>query len=250
MAIEERSLAWRIGQSWYVLLTLPLGLTSWMAFLYLGIRAKSVRWLLWAGFYLAAMIVLFTEPEVPGPDGEPTLPEWASLAYVGMWFMSIGHALWVRRAFLRILDARDGGTPEYVAREADDDAAAQYNPRAAAEPAADFDLFTQPSPEPVVAGPPPLPSTPPPLPQTDPAMPPPLPQTDRTMPPPLPQTAPAPTSATPPPLPPSVGAPRSNTPPPFSGPAPFGGVRDADEDRPQPPAPPPPPRRPDRDQDR
>jgi len=44
------------GKAW-LLLTLPVGLTTWAAFLYIGIRARRRRWLAWAGVYLAGVVV-------------------------------------------------------------------------------------------------------------------------------------------------------------------------------------------------
>jgi DNA uptake protein ComE-like DNA-binding protein len=42
------------GKAW-LLLTLPLGFTTWAAFLYIGIRARRARWLVWAGVYAATL---------------------------------------------------------------------------------------------------------------------------------------------------------------------------------------------------
>lgn len=47
----------------WLLLTIPLGLTTWAAFLYIGIRAARKRWLAWAALYalgLVAFLVLST----------------------------------------------------------------------------------------------------------------------------------------------------------------------------------------------
>lgn len=41
----------------WLLLCLPVGLTTWAAFLYMGMRARRRRWLAWAGVYLAAVAV-------------------------------------------------------------------------------------------------------------------------------------------------------------------------------------------------
>src|SRR5215475_5493974 len=46
------------GKGW-LLLTLPFGLTTWAAFLYIGIRAKRVSWIVWAAVYLALMVGSF-----------------------------------------------------------------------------------------------------------------------------------------------------------------------------------------------
>src|SRR5215207_9381805 len=40
MSYQERGFFWRVGHSWYILLTLPLGVTSFLAFGYIGIRAR------------------------------------------------------------------------------------------------------------------------------------------------------------------------------------------------------------------
>jgi DNA uptake protein ComE-like DNA-binding protein len=48
------------GKTW-LLLTIPIGLTTWAAFLYVGIRARRPGWIAWAGVYaggLAAWFVL------------------------------------------------------------------------------------------------------------------------------------------------------------------------------------------------
>lgn len=42
------------GKAW-LLLTLPLGLTTFAAFGYIGVRARRRRWLAWAGFYAATL---------------------------------------------------------------------------------------------------------------------------------------------------------------------------------------------------
>ena len=42
------------GKAW-LLLCLPVGLTTFAAFLYIGIRARRRRWLVWAGVYAATL---------------------------------------------------------------------------------------------------------------------------------------------------------------------------------------------------
>ena len=39
----------------WLLLTLPLGITTFAAFVYIGVRARRRRWLAWAGVYLATL---------------------------------------------------------------------------------------------------------------------------------------------------------------------------------------------------
>jgi hypothetical protein len=112
MAIGQRSAVWRVSQSWYVLLTLPLGFTSWLAFLYLGIRAGRPRWFLWAGFYFGAMIFILAQGESVGANGESNVAVWAVFAWLGLWAMSVMHAFRALPAFLAVLERRGGGTAQ------------------------------------------------------------------------------------------------------------------------------------------
>jgi hypothetical protein len=248
MAIENRSLAWRMAQSWYVLLTLPFGVLSGFAFLYLAIRARRGKWLLWSAVYFGALIWLLSRPQVTGADGQETITNAVTGGLLVMWLVSLIHALVARREFLTILDQREGGTAEAAYAAAPE---AEYAP----DPQGDFAIFMQTgrpaiSPPPrAVSAPPPveLADTPPPLPReaAAPVAPPPLPP-EAAAPPPLPPRAAAPAEPQAPPPPPGPGVP-----PPFSGPAPFGGRKpfEEDADRPAPPAPPSPPRRPGREVD-
>lgn len=240
MAIEDRSPAWRWGQSWYVLLTLPFGTTSGFAFLYLAIRARRGKWLLWSAVYFGALIYLLSRPQVTGANGEQTIENWVAVGLLILWLVSMVHAFAARREFLTILDQRQGGAPAYAPPPADPYAALR-EPAAASDPQGDFAIFAQPQrPAPPAPPQPPVTAAPPPLPPQAAAP---------VAPPPLPPQAAAPA---PPPLPPQTTPPAPQTiPPPFSGPEPFGGRKpfEEDADRPAPPAPPQPPRRPGRQVD-
>jgi hypothetical protein len=43
----------RLRSKAWLLLTIPLGLTTWAAFVYIGIRARRVQWLAFAALYAA-----------------------------------------------------------------------------------------------------------------------------------------------------------------------------------------------------
>jgi hypothetical protein len=45
----------RVVRKAWLLLTVPFGLTTWAAFLYIGIRARRARWIAWAGAYASAL---------------------------------------------------------------------------------------------------------------------------------------------------------------------------------------------------
>lgn len=192
--LEQRDRSWKLRQSWYILLTLPAGVTSWIAFLYIGIRAKHTSWIVWGIFYLGSMIAMLMQPRVINAAGQEAIPLWAGYRLILLWLFSIGHAFWVRRDYLERLDLRMGGTPapdtEFVPFDTKQQAAPQPAarprrvdaPLAAAPPAP----FTPPQPPPASAAdpvspsaaapppPPPPPFTaPPPAPKDDPPPPPP-----------------------------------------------------------------------------
>ncbi len=56
----------------WLLLTLPLGLTTFAAFGYIGIRARRRRWLAWAGVYLATLAgwLMLSAPEHPSDTAQ------------------------------------------------------------------------------------------------------------------------------------------------------------------------------------
>jgi hypothetical protein len=72
------------GKAW-LLLTIPLGFTTWAAFLYIGIRARRTQWLVWAAVYaaaLAAYIVLDT-PAHPSSAAQGIATSLALLTWIG-----------------------------------------------------------------------------------------------------------------------------------------------------------------------
>jgi DNA uptake protein ComE-like DNA-binding protein len=72
------------GKGW-LLLTLPFGLTTWAAFLYIGIRAKRVSWMLWAAVYLALIFASFAldAPAHPSNSAEGIAAGLVVLAWIG-----------------------------------------------------------------------------------------------------------------------------------------------------------------------
>jgi len=81
----------RFGGKAWLLLCLPVGLTTWAAFLYIGIRARRRQWLAWAGMYLAAVAVwlVLDSPDHPGSAAQGIA---AALA-LGAWIGGGVHAL-------------------------------------------------------------------------------------------------------------------------------------------------------------
>jgi serine/threonine protein kinase len=95
--LAARSWPWKIAQSWWVVVPfLSLSLLSWAAFIYIGIRGRRIRWLLWALVYFVAVVIVFAFTDT-------TLSGWVILL---TWLGSSGHAPVVARAFLRRLALR------------------------------------------------------------------------------------------------------------------------------------------------
>lgn len=108
------------GKAW-LLLCLPIGLTTFAAFLYIGIRARRRRWLAWAGVYaatLAGWVVLDT----PANPGNAAKSVGAVLALV-TWVGGGVHALVVSNEAVRRIhgseDPRIEAAQERIQRRAE-----------------------------------------------------------------------------------------------------------------------------------
>lgn len=106
MSLTRKGTGWELLQSWYILLTLPFGFTSFLAFLYAFLRVKKASYLAASAIYLAAVVALFYFVD-RYPDQE-SRPEWFSglmAGFFGLWILSVLHALWIRKDFLLRLEA-------------------------------------------------------------------------------------------------------------------------------------------------
>jgi len=111
-AIETRKD--RRADSWWVLLAVPLGLTTWAAFLYAGIRTKKRSLLAFAALYaatLAGWLVLDT-----GTKQGARMAFGAVLALV-TWIGGLAHALAIRRTVALDLDIADSPAMMQATRE-------------------------------------------------------------------------------------------------------------------------------------
>ena len=102
MSYQDRSYFWRLRHSWWMLLALPY-VTAFLAFAYIGIRARRMRWIAASVFYLGVMLYLFSQRT-----------DLAVFTTLGMWIVSFVHAESARRRFLAVMDAREGGAPREV----------------------------------------------------------------------------------------------------------------------------------------
>jgi hypothetical protein len=89
-----------------MLAALPFGLTTWIGFLYIGMRAERRAWL-WAaaGYGAAALSILVLAAVSPAePGGRSADGTWQStlgaIALATTWFGGCVHALVANRAWL------------------------------------------------------------------------------------------------------------------------------------------------------
>lgn len=106
-SVAARGWWWALRHSLWVLAALPLGLTTWVGFIYVGARADRRAWL-WAGaaYTVAAVaIVAFAATSPEAPDGNVDMSAWQSTAGVivlmATWFGGCAHALVANVTWLR-----------------------------------------------------------------------------------------------------------------------------------------------------
>jgi hypothetical protein len=88
----------------WLLLCLPFGVTTWAAFLYIGIRARRPRWLAWAGVYAGAFAG-FVALENPAHPSE-TAKSVAFVLLLAAWVGGGVHAIAVSGDAVRRIHGR------------------------------------------------------------------------------------------------------------------------------------------------
>ncbi len=98
----------------WLLLTLPLGLTTFAAFAYIGVRARRRRWLAWAGVYLATLAgwLVLSAPEHPSDTAQGV----GAVLWLVTWIGGGVHALVVSGDAVRRIHG--GDDPEVEAAQA------------------------------------------------------------------------------------------------------------------------------------
>jgi len=92
------------GKAWLLFAVVPFGLTTWAAFLYIGIRARRPRWLAWAAVYAAGLAAFLALDTADGRNGAVA----AAAAVIGLltWFGGGVHATVVSDAAARRISSR------------------------------------------------------------------------------------------------------------------------------------------------
>lgn len=88
------SIVWGILNSWWIILTfVPFGLTSFIAFLYVGFKAKELQWKILGCAYLSLVIVFFNVP----------LTDIWLAVFLLSWIFSVIYAFKIRSIYLGYL---------------------------------------------------------------------------------------------------------------------------------------------------
>lgn len=92
------------GKAW-LLLTIPVGLTTWAAFLYVGIRARRRSWITWSGVYAAALAgwLVLDAPAHPAATAKSIAAGLAGLIWIGGGI----HALAISSDAVRSISVRN-----------------------------------------------------------------------------------------------------------------------------------------------
>ena len=98
--LTPRGKAWERLHSLWIAWTFALGFFSWLAFVYIGLRARHPRWMLWGVLYATPLILfaVFTSQ---------MSQSWANVtlnATVVVGAVSVVHAFIVRKEYLLRLD--------------------------------------------------------------------------------------------------------------------------------------------------
>jgi DNA uptake protein ComE-like DNA-binding protein len=91
------------GKAW-LLLAIPFGFTTWAAFLYIGIRARRARWLVWSAVYAAGLAAYATLDTPAHPSS--TAQGLAAGIALATWIGGGIHAIAVSNDAVRRIQAR------------------------------------------------------------------------------------------------------------------------------------------------
>lgn len=87
------------GKGWLLFAAVPFGLTTWVAFLYIGIRARRAQWLAWSAVY-AAMLGAYTALVGVGGKGSGMALAGALIGILA-WIGGGGHAIAISNQAVR-----------------------------------------------------------------------------------------------------------------------------------------------------
>jgi hypothetical protein len=95
MAVTSRGKSWEILHSLWIGWTFTLGFFNWVAFLYVGLRARQKKWIFWSLFYAVPFTLAMLTPDLNGFVGDLIVFLTVALGVAG-----IVHAFRIREEYL------------------------------------------------------------------------------------------------------------------------------------------------------
>lgn len=124
VSVTSSGKRWELLHSLWIAWTFTFGLLGWIAFIYVGVRAKRPKWVSWGVLYAVPLVLLIIVTEVaPGSSTESVITG----VTVVSGFFSIVHALLIRNDYLMSLENLKGqGVWVEQAREVDRDSSSRH----------------------------------------------------------------------------------------------------------------------------
>jgi len=112
VSVTSRGRSWEWLHSLWMLWTLTLGVFSWVAFFYVGLRARRPRWLVWGAVYFAAFLAAVVVSGSESRGGDTLI---GLMIIAGM--VSVVHAFAIRDDYLVRLERRMHAAAESGSQE-------------------------------------------------------------------------------------------------------------------------------------
>lgn len=111
MSVPRRSFLWKAVQSWWILLLFTV-IGNGVAFLYIGLRTRTWRWVGWSVVYSYPLFLVIFEPDSPGSTMFSVL---SAIMFV-VFIASLIHGIAVCGQYLRRLEERQAAAWEAYLR--------------------------------------------------------------------------------------------------------------------------------------
>jgi hypothetical protein len=134
VSVTSRGRRWELLHSLWIVWTFTLGIFSWVAFAYVGLRVRRIRWILWGLLYLTPIMAFVIASEIAG--SESGLAQTMIGVTIVAGFFSIVHAFLLRNDYLVRLENRMHQAAEEVI-SARRHLEAEYRSRAGESPASE-----------------------------------------------------------------------------------------------------------------
>src|SRR5215211_3083571 len=104
VSVTSRGKRWELLHSLWIGWTFTFGFLSWVAFVYIGLRVRRIKWILWGLLYFAIFMVYVITEEITGPGSGAAQTTVGLMIIAG--FFSIVHAFLLRNDYLVSLENR------------------------------------------------------------------------------------------------------------------------------------------------